>query len=112
VPENCHLLYSLTRMVGVIDGFRWCTQGAQTPLYLPSLMVSLGIGGFFLWFDLRRFRKTERSFADLISALDWYRHIRSPAARRSRGGKPWFLEDRNWHVCRLREINLRFYRAW
>ena len=37
VPEQWRLLYSLNPMVGVIDGFRWCILGGQSPLYLPGL---------------------------------------------------------------------------
>jgi len=66
VPEEWRLLYSLNPMVGVIDGFRWCILGGQSPLYLPGLTVSLLIAAFFLGFGIRRFRKTEKSFADLI----------------------------------------------
>jgi lipopolysaccharide transport system permease protein len=66
VPEEWRLLYSLNPMVGVIDGFRWCILGGQSPLYLPGLAASLGVTAFFLWFGVRRFRKTEKSFADLI----------------------------------------------
>ena len=66
VPERWRLLYSLNPMVGVIDGFRWCILGRQSPLYLPGLVVSLLVAGFFLWFGIHRFRKTERTFADLI----------------------------------------------
>jgi lipopolysaccharide transport system permease protein len=53
-------------MVGVIDGFRWCILNGQTPIYLPGLLASIIVAGFFLWFGIHRFRKTERSFADLI----------------------------------------------
>ncbi len=53
-------------MVGVIDGFRWCILGPESPLYPPGLVVSALVAAFFLWFGLRYFRKTERSFADLI----------------------------------------------
>jgi lipopolysaccharide transport system permease protein len=66
VPEEWRLLYSLNPMVGVIDGFRWCILGGQSPLYLPGLAVSLCVTVFFLLFGIRRFRKTEKSFADLI----------------------------------------------
>ncbi len=66
VPEQWRLLYSLNPMVGVIDGFRWCILGGQSPLYLPGLVVSVLVASFFLWFGISRFRKTERSFADLI----------------------------------------------
>ena len=66
VPEEWRLLYSLNPMVGVIDGFRWCILGGQSPVYLPGLACSAVVAAFFLWFGIHRFRKTERSFADLI----------------------------------------------
>jgi lipopolysaccharide transport system permease protein len=66
VPEQWRLLYSLNPMVGVIDGFRWCLLGGQSELYLPGLAAGLVVTAFFLWFGIRRFRKTEASFADLI----------------------------------------------
>jgi lipopolysaccharide transport system permease protein len=66
VPQQWRLLYSLNPMVGVIDGFRWCILGGQSPLYLPGLAASVAVTGFFLWFGVRRFRHTEKSFADLI----------------------------------------------
>jgi lipopolysaccharide transport system permease protein len=53
-------------MVGIIDGFRWCILGGHASLYLPGLLLSLGIVGLFLWRGVVRFRKTEKSFADLI----------------------------------------------
>ncbi len=53
-------------MVGVIDGFRWCILGGQSAIYLPGLAVSIAVAAFFLWFGIRRFRATEKSFADLI----------------------------------------------
>jgi lipopolysaccharide transport system permease protein len=66
VPERWRLLYSLNPMVGVIDGFRWCILGGQSELYLPGLLASVAVTAFFLWFGVRQFRKTEKSFADLI----------------------------------------------
>jgi lipopolysaccharide transport system permease protein len=66
VPEEWRLLYSLNPMVGVIDGFRWCILGGQTQLYVSGLLLGISVALFFLWFGLSRFRKTERSFADLI----------------------------------------------
>lgn len=66
VPAGWRLLYSLNPMVGVIDGFRWCILGGESELYLPGLALSLAVAALFLWLGIRRFRKTERSFADLI----------------------------------------------
>jgi lipopolysaccharide transport system permease protein len=66
VPEQWRLLYSLNPVVGVIDGFRWCILGGQSELYAPGLAISIGVTVFFLWFGIHRFRKMEKSFADLI----------------------------------------------
>lgn len=66
VPDQWRLLYSINPMVGVIDGFRWCILNGQSQLYLPGLAMSVCVTGFFLWLGIGRFRKMERSFADLI----------------------------------------------
>jgi lipopolysaccharide transport system permease protein len=66
VPSEWRLLYSLNPMVGVINGFRWSLLGGEADLYLPDLAMGVAVGAFFLWFGIRRFRKTEASFADLI----------------------------------------------
>jgi len=66
VPAHWRLVYSLNPMVGVIDGFRWCILGGQSHLYLPGLIASLAVTLFFLWFGIHRFRRTEKSFADMI----------------------------------------------
>ena len=66
LPEKWRLWYSLNPIVGVIDGFRWCILRGQTDIYMPGLLVSVAIIAFFLWFGVRQFRKTEKSFADLI----------------------------------------------
>ena len=66
VPEQWRLLYSLNPMVGVIDGFRWCILGGESPLYIPGLVLSLCVTAFFLWFGIGQFRKMEKKFADLI----------------------------------------------
>jgi lipopolysaccharide transport system permease protein len=53
-------------MVGVIDGFRWCILGAETPLYFPGLVVGVVVTTFFMWLGVRQFRKFEKTFADVI----------------------------------------------
>lgn len=66
VPEQWRLLYSLNPMVGIIDGFRWAIQGGSQTLYLPGITVSvLGIA-FLLVSGVWYFRRTERTFADVI----------------------------------------------
>ncbi len=66
IPEKWRLLYSLNPMVGVIDGFRWCILGGNSPIYWPGFGLSLCIVTFFLWLGVTRFRKMEKTFADLI----------------------------------------------
>jgi len=66
VPEQWRFLYSLNPTVGVIDGFRWCILGGNSPIYLPGFLLSLAIIALFLYLGVSRFRKTEKTFADLI----------------------------------------------
>ena len=66
IPEQWRILYSINPVVGVIDGFRWCLLGGESQLYMPGFLMSLGIVAFFLWFGIRYFRKTEKTFADLV----------------------------------------------
>ena len=65
LPE-ANMLTSLNPMVGVIDGFRWAICGGEFAIYWPGFAASLAITVFFLWFGVRYFRKTERTFADVI----------------------------------------------
>lgn len=66
VPEKWRLLYSLNPMVSAIDGFRWALLGGRTQLYLPGFIVSLGVISLVLASGIWYFRKTERTFADVI----------------------------------------------
>ena len=66
ISERWRLLYSLNPMVGVIDGFRWCILGGDSPIYWPGFILSLFVIAFFLWLGLSQFRKMEKTFADLI----------------------------------------------
>ena len=66
IPEKWRLLYSLNPMVGVIDGFRWCILGGETPIDWQAFGLSMAVTAFFLWLGIRKFRATEKSFADLI----------------------------------------------
>jgi lipopolysaccharide transport system permease protein len=52
--------------VGAIDGFRWAILGGNSSLYLPGLGLSVVLATVILCFGLRYFRKTERTFADVI----------------------------------------------
>lgn len=66
IPEQWRFLYSLNPMVGVIDGFRWAILRGQADLYLPGFFLSLGIVTALLISGIWYFRKTERTFADII----------------------------------------------
>jgi lipopolysaccharide transport system permease protein len=66
IPDRWRLLYSLNPAVGVIDGFRWCILGGQSQFYLPGFLLSLGVTLTLVWLGVRKFRNTEKSFADLI----------------------------------------------
>ena len=64
--EAVFLLYSLNPMVGVIDGFRWAILGGNSPIHWPGFVVSLIVILLFLVIGIWYFRKTERTFADVI----------------------------------------------
>lgn len=66
IPERLRLLYSVNPMVGVIDGFRWCIIGGESHIYLPGLLLSIGLIVGLLIFGIWYFRKIEKTFADII----------------------------------------------
>jgi lipopolysaccharide transport system permease protein len=66
VPEKWRLLYSINPMVGVIDGFRWSIIGGNSQIYLPGFFLSVGLTLVIFLLGLSYFRKTERTFADVI----------------------------------------------
>lgn len=65
VPEQWRLIYALNPMVGVIDGFRWAICGL-TPASWMSLVISVAVSAVLLAFGVNYFRRTERTFADVI----------------------------------------------
>ena len=66
VPAKWRLLYDFNPMVGVIDGFRWSISQGRTPCPGQSLSLSLITVAFLLCTGIWYFRKTERTFADVI----------------------------------------------
>jgi lipopolysaccharide transport system permease protein len=65
VPAEWRGLYAINPMVGVVDGFRWALLGHREPPALTGLVslaavILIFIGGLFY------FRRTERTFADVI----------------------------------------------
>jgi lipopolysaccharide transport system permease protein len=65
LPEPWRTLYGLNPMAGVVEGFRWALLGAKTrpgPMMMLSVLATLLIlvtGAFY-------FRRTEKTFADLV----------------------------------------------
>lgn len=66
VPEKWRLLYSLNPMVGVIDGFRWAILGGESTIYWSGFMLSMVLVCLFFASGIWHFRRTERTFADVI----------------------------------------------
>ena len=66
VQEEWRLLYSLNPMVGVIDGFRWSILGGDAVIYWPGMILSLVLVSLILITGVWYFRRTEKTFADVI----------------------------------------------
>ena len=64
--EKLFLLYSLNPIVGVIDGFRWAILRGESPIYLPGFCLSTLLAIASLVVGIWYFRKTEKTFADII----------------------------------------------
>jgi lipopolysaccharide transport system permease protein len=52
--------------VGVIDGFRWCILGGEHTIYWPAQAISVVGVTFLIVTGIAYFRRTERTFADII----------------------------------------------
>ncbi len=66
LPESWRLLYAVNPMVGVIEGFRWAVLGTKASIDWHSLLMAITVTSIMLWVGLRRFRATEREFADVV----------------------------------------------
>ena len=66
VPEKWRLIYSLNPMVGVIDGFRWAILAGDVRIFWPGLVLSTGLVFLLLASGIWYFRRTEKTFADVI----------------------------------------------
>jgi lipopolysaccharide transport system permease protein len=66
VGETWFLVYSLNPLVGVIEGFRWAILGGDAKFFTTGSLLSLLVAAIFFVVGLSYFRRTERSFADII----------------------------------------------
>lgn len=64
VPEKWRLLYSLNPLAGIIDAFRWSVLAS--PIEWRGVAISLAVVAVLLRLGIRKFRNTEKTFADLI----------------------------------------------
>jgi len=66
VSPKWRLLYSLNPVVGIIDGFRWSLLRGESPLWWPSIVASVLLTSLFCASGIWYFRRTEKTFADVI----------------------------------------------
>jgi homopolymeric O-antigen transport system permease protein len=66
VPTTWRFWYSLNPMVGVIDGFRWCVLSGDRRIDAPGFLLTIFVVALFLIIGVFYFRRTERTFADII----------------------------------------------
>lgn len=66
IPEKWRLLYSLNPMVCVIDGFRWAILGQSIQIHWTGFVLSLILLLLIFFSGINYFRKTEKTFADII----------------------------------------------
>jgi lipopolysaccharide transport system permease protein len=64
IPPEWRPLYALNPMVGVVDGFRWALLGGPAPGV--TVAVSSAVTAVVLVSGLFYFRRTERTFADIV----------------------------------------------
>jgi lipopolysaccharide transport system permease protein len=63
---NWRELLALNPMTGVVEGFRWCLLADGTGFYWPAFFASLVWAAILAVSGIWYFRRTERSFADII----------------------------------------------
>jgi lipopolysaccharide transport system permease protein len=64
--DTVFMLYSLNPIVGVIDGFRWALLRGQATIYWPGFCLSMLLAFVLLLLGIWYFRRTEKTFADII----------------------------------------------
>ena len=66
VPDKYRLIFALNPMVGIIDGFRRCLLGIGSRFYWPEVIIAVIDVALLMVSGIWYFRKTERTFADII----------------------------------------------
>jgi len=65
LPERWRLVYSLNPLAGVIEGFRWAMLGKESPDFVVIAVSAVAMIAL-LFSGIAYFKRTERTFADLI----------------------------------------------
>ena len=65
IPEKLRLLYSLNPATGVINAFKWCII-KDMPFDWTSFLIALAWIAVLLPLGIHLFRKTERTFVDIV----------------------------------------------
>lgn len=66
IEGQLRLIYSLNPMVSVIEGMRWAVIGESSPIWWPGLFAGLSVTCLSLWLGFIVFRRTEKTFADMV----------------------------------------------
>jgi lipopolysaccharide transport system permease protein len=66
VQAKWRFALELNPMTGLIDAFRWSILHGRTGVDPVSLYISVGLTALLLWCGVWYFRRTERTFADVI----------------------------------------------
>jgi lipopolysaccharide transport system permease protein len=67
ITQKWKIFYYVNPIVSIIDGFRWCIigKGAPNP-FTAYLALSIGISVLILVYAIYKFRRMEKTFADLL----------------------------------------------
>lgn len=66
IPEQWKPFFYLNPMVAVVDGFRWAISSGESEMYWMGLFGSILTSTLLLCVGIYYFRKSERTFADVI----------------------------------------------
>jgi lipopolysaccharide transport system permease protein len=65
IPERWRVIYGVNPMASVVEGFRWALLGTDPPA-VGTVLVSVAVAVVALLVGVGHFRRTERTFADIM----------------------------------------------
>ncbi len=66
LPDRWRAWYALNPMVGIIDGFRWTILGDRVAVDMRAVAIAALVTAVTMVAGVAYFRRTERSFADVV----------------------------------------------